>query len=340
MTNAHDRFTADCEDEDEDEASREAALCYRWAREFHRRGFNVVPRNPVKKYPAVKWAEYQRRRITDDEILRHYHLYAGGVGFITGRISGVIVIETDGPNGEAVLADFARAHGALPDTFTVRSGSGRGLHRYYRHPGHHVATRANTEIKLDVKGDGGFCVLPPTLHGSGGRYEVEGGAKPAPLPEGLLEFIEMEAVKAKGEKAKPHRLGRSGAFPALVSDDHGRGSNTNCFMPTPVNPVNVAIVASMLNVLSDGFAIEHDDWFRVGLALHDFHDGEVGLALWKKFSQRCPEKAADTNFETRWASFGNGYSGKKITLGWLRHHAEAHGWRAPRQWDRSTMIEK
>ena len=51
-------------------------------------------------------------------------MFDNGVGFITGGISGVIIIESDGPEGEAVLAEFERLYGPLPDTLTIRSGSG------------------------------------------------------------------------------------------------------------------------------------------------------------------------------------------------------------------------
>jgi hypothetical protein len=98
--------------------------------------------------------------------------FSNGVGFITDEISGVIVIETDGPEGEALLDEFARLHGPLPETLVIRSGSGRGLHRHFKHPGYKVKTKANPAIKIDVKGDAGFCVLPPSPHKSGGRYEI------------------------------------------------------------------------------------------------------------------------------------------------------------------------
>ena len=47
-----------------------------------------------------------------------------------------------------------------------------------------------------MKGDGGFCALLPSLHKSGGRYEVVHDAEPAELPQGLLEFIEKKAREA------------------------------------------------------------------------------------------------------------------------------------------------
>jgi Bifunctional DNA primase/polymerase, N-terminal len=164
---------------------------------FHTKGYNVVPQAAVdKKYPAVKWKGLQDRLTQPDELEGWKHLFVNGVGFITGAVSGVIVIESDGPEGEAVLAEFEREHGPLPDTLTIRSGSGRGLHRHFRHPGFTVKTVANPPIKLDVKGDKGYCVLPPSLHKSGRRYEVVHDAEPAELPKGLLEFIEMKAAQA------------------------------------------------------------------------------------------------------------------------------------------------
>lgn len=313
----------------------EAQLCYEAALDFHKRGLNVVPQKAVdSKHPGVYWTELQKRRVTLTELMkwRSCSMFADGVGFITGVISGVIVIESDGPEGEAVIAQFEQAHGALPETFTVRSGSGRGLHRYFRHPGFHVTTRANTSIKLDVKGDRGFCVLPPSLHKSGGRYEVVSRVKPAHLPEGLLDFIEAEAAKAGGRSATPRRTIGEPSY-----DDLALGENTNLFKRLPVNPANVVIIMSMLDALPDSFASEHDDWLYVGFALHDFDNGAVGLALWKKFSRRCPAKVDEAKCEARWASFDNGYSGKKIKLGSLVHHAkESGGWRAPRQWDWSA----
>lgn len=59
-------------------------------------------------------------------------------------------------------------------------------------------------------------MLPPSLHKSGGRYEVVRDAEPAPLPEGLLEFIEMKAAEADG--ALP------GTRTCLVLDELGLGN--------------------------------------------------------------------------------------------------------------------
>lgn len=174
---------------------------YRAALDWRAKGYNVVPQKVGGvKHPAVRWKELQTKRVTEDDLHRWRPKFANGVGFITGDISGVTVIESDGAEGEAVLAEFERMNGPLPKTRTIRSGSGRGLHRHFKHPGGYVKTRANTSIKRDVKGDKGFAVLPPSLHKSGGRYEVVDDAKPAPLPDGLLEFIAERAAASMGSR--------------------------------------------------------------------------------------------------------------------------------------------
>ncbi len=172
-------------------------MTFHEAIEWWARGYNVVPINAVhKKCPAVRWKPLQTRRVTPSELQRWQPLFSNGVGFITGAISTVIVIESDGPEGETLIAAFEELNGPLPITRTILSGSGRGLHRHFQHPGYRVKTQANPHIKLDIKGDGGFCVLPPSLHKSGGRYTVLDDAEPAKLPAGLLDFIERAAQPA------------------------------------------------------------------------------------------------------------------------------------------------
>jgi hypothetical protein len=111
----------------------------------------------------------------------------------------------------------------------------------------------------------------------------------------------------------------------------------NLYDRLPVNRTNVSLIQSMLDALPVEYASEYDLWLRVGFALHYFDDGEVGVALWTRFSRRCPEKAG-TDFEARWAGFSRDYQGRRISLGWLRLEAQAHGWHAPCRWDRSTKI--
>ena len=212
-------------------------------------------------------------------------MFANGVGFITGEISNDIVVESDGPEGEALLAEFEKVHGPFPPTFVIRSGSGRGLHRHFKHPGYKVKTVANPQIKLDIKGDGGFCVLPPSLHKSGGRYTIVHNAKPAELPPGLLEFIEARAREANGSASR--ETNENGPFGnAPEYDEDAFGSNTERVFDKP----SVETMRAMLEhlVSRDAFkernGVLKDDagrivkvgWIETGMALKAAY-GDAGF---------------------------------------------------------------
>ena len=168
-------------------AHEEAERCYAEALKWREREFKRPPKHAVEKRPSVKWTDLQDRYATPDELASWRKRFAGGVGCITREIGGNVVLDTDGWRGEEVLRQFELQTGVkLPRTLTTRSGGKDRFHRHYKHPGYFVPTRANSAIKLDVKGDKGFCVLPPSIHHkSGKRYEIVDDAAPAPLPEGL-----------------------------------------------------------------------------------------------------------------------------------------------------------
>jgi hypothetical protein len=84
----------------------------------------------------------------------------------------------------ANLARLEREYGRLPITPTVISGSG-GCHQIFRHPGVYVPTVKKIKPGLDIRGDGGFSVAPPSLHQCGRRYEwdVDAHIEDVPLAD-------------------------------------------------------------------------------------------------------------------------------------------------------------
>jgi hypothetical protein len=139
----------------------------------------------------------------------------------------------------------------------------------------------------------------------------------------LLDRFPAVAREQLLSTTKRKKLGGHDVVATLRSNLHKR---------PPINWSNVALVQSMLDALPSKYASEFDLWLRVGFAVHDFDAGEIGLALWVRFSQHCSEKARLMNFAAQWACFNGEYQGRKISLGWLRAHAQAHDWRAPCRW--------
>ena len=126
------------------------------------------------------------------------------IGFPTGQINRIFVIDVDGPEGEKTLAELEEKNGSLPRTYIVRTG--RGRHLYFRQPpGVHVKSGAGfLGPKLDVKGDGGYVVAPPSIHPeTKRRYEAISDAEPADPPSWLIDLVRVGITKKEetGRKA-------------------------------------------------------------------------------------------------------------------------------------------
>lgn len=111
---------------------------------------------------------------------------AANVGIATG--GGLVVLDVDPRHGGLdSLKAIQQEHGPLPVTVTVTTGGG-GYHFYFTgRAGNKVGLRPG----LDLRGEGGYVVAPPSLHLSGRRYEWVTGRAPqdlplAPLPPWLL----------------------------------------------------------------------------------------------------------------------------------------------------------
>ena len=117
------------------------------------------------------------------------------IGIPTGADNGIVVVETDtvaghGVDGTAALARLESEHGALPDTLRAISPSG-SIHRYFRHPGAGIKIKNSaSEIGtgIDVRGDGGMVVAPPSVTPGIGAYRWLGRNPIAAMPGWLIEL--------------------------------------------------------------------------------------------------------------------------------------------------------
>lgn len=155
------------------------------------RGWSVIPVREREKRPAVAWKVYQSK-CASEETLRDWFSRSPdyNVAIVTGALSGVVVLDVDPRHGgNESLRALERKHGALPVTIESATGGG-GRHLYFAHPGGEVHNRTNIEPGIDLRGDGGCIVAPPSVHPSGKRYRWKKGHAPgdvqlARLPDWL-----------------------------------------------------------------------------------------------------------------------------------------------------------
>jgi putative DNA primase/helicase len=125
------------------------------------------------------------------------------LGAVTGSSAGYFVLDIDPDKGGAdSLADLERAHGALPTTPTILTGGG-GAHLLFACPADRtICGRVGVRPGLDVRGDGGYHILPPSLHVSGRHYEWDAGAHPEDVPLAAAPGWLLELVTQAG--SEPH----------------------------------------------------------------------------------------------------------------------------------------
>ena len=181
-----------------------------------KREFSVIPLRPRDKKPLLaSWAEYQRRRPTEEEVEQWWTQWPdANIGIVTGAVSGLVVVDVDGEEG----LNWMRVN--MPVT-SVYVKTGKGWHGYFRHPGGQIGNRARLAPEVDLRADGGYVVAPPSIHASGHQYEwvftpgLDGW-------DGLAEFAPAERQPKPGLG-----IDLSGAKPMLTAEPVAKGQRNN-----------------------------------------------------------------------------------------------------------------
>jgi putative DNA primase/helicase len=93
------------------------------------------------------------------------------IGLATGKQSNLVVLIVGGSEGEARLASLERKFGSLPQTVIVKMGNVRHLHLAYPRDTTEIKSIARPKLKLEVRGDGGYVLAPPSTDETGQACE-------------------------------------------------------------------------------------------------------------------------------------------------------------------------
>jgi hypothetical protein len=181
---------------------------------FARKGFYVFPCRPKDKRPATRHGLHDATRDRDRIVVawsKHPFL---NVAIRTGVESGIVVLDVDGDDGWDSLHELEDRHSDLPTTASVTTPRG-GQHFWFAHPGVEVKNSAGLlGPGLDVRGDGGYVLAPPSVGADGNCYEVDEQAPVAPLPNWLrVELVQrqekLDTALGNGELETFMRTGAS-----------------------------------------------------------------------------------------------------------------------------------
>jgi predicted P-loop ATPase len=158
------------------------------ALEYARQGMAVFPCKVQGKTPITR-SGFKEATTDTAQINRWWSATPNAnIGIATGSLSrGLLVVDLDvdddkGINGYEALLEWQRESGiTLPETAQSITGRG-GYHMYYKTD---RATKSRTAVieGVDVRGDGGYVIAPPSIHKNGKRYEWESPIDEAGIAE-------------------------------------------------------------------------------------------------------------------------------------------------------------
>jgi hypothetical protein len=183
------------------------------------------------------------------------------LGMALGGPARRCVIDTDPRNGgDVTFETLIEHHGALPDTALQMTGGGGTHHLFIAPEGARLPGKLGKGV--DLKGEGGYIVVAPSLHVAGVAYTWEASSDPlegqaiAPLPAWVAE------------------AGPAATTPIVAPAAVG-------FMP----PQQVLEVRSALAFVDPD---DRNDWLAMGMALKSTAAPNA-FGLWTEWSMLSPK---------------------------------------------------
>ncbi len=154
------------------------------ALKYFKHGLSVIPIDHKNKKPLIPWKKYQNKKPEEAEIKSWFSTNGDGtktlaMALVCGVVSGgLLVLDFDvGGFYEA----WREAAGKLADDLPVQRTGGGGYQVFFRCPdpgkNDKLAWSVNEdevtgrEVAIETRAKGGYVIVPPSRHPSGGTYE-------------------------------------------------------------------------------------------------------------------------------------------------------------------------
>jgi hypothetical protein len=249
---------------------------------------------------GVPWGASQNPAILKRDFTRWRY---ANIGIPTGKDNGFFVVEVDTKAGHAnlkadglvSLRQITERYGPLPQTLQAISPSG-SKHFYFEWPEGQTIHNSASKLApgIDVRGEGGMVIAPPSTRDGVGAYRWVTNVAPAKAPAWLLRLIQD---RAKGDpiKHEPNLAESIDKIAGELSVIHNlRGSIDDIEAALAVIPNDDAPWES-----PDGIS-----WNGVGMATFAASGGSgEGLRLFDKWSQKSVNKYDHHTTLKKWLDY-------------------------------------
>lgn len=156
--------------------------------------FSVIPVGKDKK-PFIKWEPFQKEKATEKQVKEWWSKFPNAnVGIITGQLSNIMVIDTDTSEATKKIQDL------LPEGFEtpIQKTPSGGMHFFFQYESGYL-NRARIAKGTDLRTEGGFIVVDPSINGTGKKWQWLEGLSileiaSKELPSNIKDYIKEYAI--------------------------------------------------------------------------------------------------------------------------------------------------
>ena len=286
---------------------------------------NIIPIGENKR-PLTEWKKWTTERQSEDDVKSFNWNAAKGIGIISG-INDIHLFDLDKVEDESVVYTVIRKLGFPKEyNWTVRSGSGKGYHIYFKcsteFPAKWIGRIPSGNYKLKPKDPAQLdhvelrwkdcqTLLPPSIHPSGQPYTFMHREPDGPPQEtsvlNILEAIKAVCVVEEGEPEEKIKQYVNMAPDGFIE----------------VLDVDTAELEKAVKAIS-GKINSYEEWYRVGFSLASL--GEEGRKHWIKISENPNYKDTPKEINYKFDTFLKDKR-NQLSIGTLFHIAEGYGYK-------------
>lgn len=167
------------------------------ALQYLKQNLCVVPTRLDTKIPFIPWTEWQTKLPDESQVRQWFEkdFPSANVGFVTGLISGICVIDIDSYEGKKEV------NALVPESliFPIAESPRGGEHWYFRCTNADLKTTTDVPgfTKVDVRANGGFIVSPPSMGANGKPYRWRLDILDTPVPTMPKQLYDLLPKKTK-----------------------------------------------------------------------------------------------------------------------------------------------
>ena len=186
---------------------------YDYALAYSANGVSVISLKPKSKQPSIaSWKPFTISRPSKEQLANWFIDSDNNIGIITGKISSIFAIDIDGQDTynffiqkiDSLSSVDTQLLQSIKDTMKIKTGSGNTNLIFRFDPkefpiGDELANtilwkdsssnQQNNHSEIRLKGEGGYIVVPPSIHENDKEYELVNGINPILLTRSQIEKI-------------------------------------------------------------------------------------------------------------------------------------------------------